>query len=296
MADVEHNPDVPPQGAMRLRNRDRRQLREPCRRGAGVEVAGEIRDGFVGRLQKAVRFRLDGQRDGPPGARFDLNEVRGDPQHVLGVAGDHVRAGDVGLETERRRLDRRRDVCRRDVGKDVGDVDRVLGSLFGPPVGLVDLLLDDRVLECPIRKGVDGVDVEVVVGEKSLELRSLGPAFRENGCRGRGQPDADSEGRVGRDAGLDLRQIGCEARPQLLPRIRRVHERRVREMAETVAEIHSVSPPRPHRRRHDAAMYLPCALCIVHADSATARPRRCTGRASRRAGALRSGKGWLSAT
>ena len=242
MADVEHDPDVPPQGAMRLGDRDRRQVREPGRGGAGVEVIGEIGDRFVGGLEKAVRLRLDRQRDRPAGARFDLHEVRGDAEHVLGVAGDHVRAGDVRFEPERCRLNGRRDVFAGDIRQDVGHIDRVLGSLFAPPVGLVDLLLDDRVLEGPIRKGVDGVDVEVVVGHESLKLRPLRPVFDQHG-RGRcGQPDTDPERRVGRDASLDLRQKRREARPQLIPGVRGVDQCRIREMAETVAEIHSELP------------------------------------------------------
>jgi hypothetical protein len=98
-------------------------------------------------VSKAVRLWFDRERDGPSGARFDLNEVRGDAQHVLGVTGDHVRAGDVRFEPERCRLNGRRDVFSGDIRKNVGHIDRVLGPLFTPPVRFVDLLLDDGVLE-----------------------------------------------------------------------------------------------------------------------------------------------------
>ena len=95
VADVEDDPEMAPQGAVCLGDRDSRELGERASRCAGVEVLAEVVDGFVGRLQEAIRLRFDRKRDGSPGALFECDEVRGDAEHMLRIAGDDVRAGDA---------------------------------------------------------------------------------------------------------------------------------------------------------------------------------------------------------
>ncbi len=198
----------------------------------------EIRDGFVGGLEKAERLRLQRQPHRASGLRLQRDEMGDDAQHVIGIARDHVIAGDPRLEAERRTLDRRRDARRADVGQNVGDVDGVLGPLLAAPVRLVDLLLDQVALEVAVHKGVGGVDVHVIVAEKFFQLVALGGAGGQGLRRVRRQPDAHAERLVAGDAGLDLRQISHERMIQLLPVVGGMHQRRIGQMAETVTEIH----------------------------------------------------------
>ena len=164
--------------------------------------------------------------------------MRDHAQHVVGVARDHVAAGDARLEAERRALDRRRDAARANVGQDVGDVDGVLRALLAAPVRLVDLLLHHVVLEVAVDERVHGVEIHVVVGEEFLQLVALGWAVGERLGRVRRQAEHTPNALLGRDALLHLRQIGVERIPQLLPVVGGMHERRIGQVAEAVAEIH----------------------------------------------------------
>ena len=156
-----------------------RQRGELLRRRARVEVIGEVIDRLVGGLEKAERLGFEPELHRAAGLRLDRDEMRHDAQDMLGVARDYVVPGDARLEAERRGLDRGRDVVRRDIGEDVGDVDRVAGAFFRAPVRLVHLLLHHRALEGAVGEGVDGVEVHVVVAEEFLQLVALGGAARE---------------------------------------------------------------------------------------------------------------------
>ena len=138
-------------------------------RAAAVQVVREIVDGFVGGLEEAVRLRFERERHGFSGPRFDPHQVGGHAQDVLGVAGDHVRPRHARLEAERRGLNRRRQSFGRDVGEDVGDVDRVLRPLLAPPVRLVHLLFDDGVLEGAVGERIHRVEIQVVLGHEALQ-------------------------------------------------------------------------------------------------------------------------------
>ena len=164
--------------------------------------------------------------------------MRDDAEHIVGVGRNDVIAGDPALEAERRALDRRRDPGRADIGQHIGDVDGVLGALLRAPVRLVDLLLHRGALEVAVDEGVGGVDVHVVVAEKFLQLLALGRAVRQRLRRTRRQPDAHAERLVAGEARLHLGQIGVERRPQLLPIVGGMHQRRIGQMAEAVTEIH----------------------------------------------------------
>ena len=106
VADVEDDAEMAAQRAVRLGDRNIRQLGELLGRGARVEVLGEIIDGFVGGLEEAMRLRLERKLHRSSGPRLHRDQMRDDAQHVLGVARDHVVAGDARLEAERRGLDR----------------------------------------------------------------------------------------------------------------------------------------------------------------------------------------------
>jgi len=105
--------------------------------------------------------------------------MRHDPQNVVGIGGDDVVAGHPRLEAERRALDRRRNVGRTDIGQHVGDVLGVAGAFLRAPVRFVDLFLHNRSLEGAIGKGVDGVQIHVVVAEEFFELVALDRAVDE---------------------------------------------------------------------------------------------------------------------
>jgi hypothetical protein len=190
----------------------------------------------VSRKQNGSGFER--QLDGAPGARFERDEMRHDAEHVLGVARHHVVAGHPRLEAERRALDRRCDVGRADVGQHIGDVDSVAGALFRTPVRLVDLLLHQRALEGAVGERIDGVEIHIAVAEESFEFFPLGGAAGERPRRIRRQPQRHAEAPVAGDPRFDFRHVGGEALPHLLPVIAGMHERRIGQMAETIAEIH----------------------------------------------------------
>ncbi len=216
-------------------------MREFCKRLGGrarVEVLGEILHRLVGGLEETIGLGLERERDGASGALLESDEVRGDPQHVIGEARDHVVAGHARFEPERRALNRGRDIRLGHVGQDVGNVLGVAGALLGTPVGLVNLLLDHRSLECPIGKCIHGVEIHVVVAEEFLELLALAAAVDERLGRFRRQAQRHTEALIMGDPLFHLWHIRGEAVPHLRPVIAWVHEGRVGEMAETVAEIH----------------------------------------------------------
>jgi hypothetical protein len=119
-----------------------------------------------------------------------------------------------------------------------GDVDGVLGALLAAPIRLVDLLLHQFALEVAVDEGVGGVDVHVIVGEELLELVALGRACRQRLRRVRRQADAHAERLVAGDPRLHFRQIGGQRMVQRLPIVGGMHEGRICEVAEAVAEIH----------------------------------------------------------
>ncbi len=207
-----------------------------------VQVALEILDGFLGRLQEAVRLGLERELDVSSRVAVQPDQVRDDAQHLARVGFHDVRPRDPRLEAERRALDRGLDAGRGDLGEDVRDLHRVDGALLAAPVRLVDVLLDERVLERSVRERVDRVDVHVVVVQEALELLALGGVLRERlGGRGR-EPQRHAERRVRRHALLNARHERRQAVPHLGPRVAGMHERRVRQMAEAVAQIHAWSP------------------------------------------------------
>ena len=84
VADVEHDAEVPAQRDVRLRDRDPGEPAPDCdARRAGVEVLLEVRDRLVRGLEEAVRLRLDREGHRAAGALLELDEMRGDPEHVL---------------------------------------------------------------------------------------------------------------------------------------------------------------------------------------------------------------------
>ena len=188
-------------------------------------MPGEIIDRLVGGFEEAERLGFERELDGAPGARLERDEMRHDAEHVLGIARHHVVAGDPRLEAERRALDRRRDVGRAHVGQHVGDVDGVAGALFRTPIRLVHLLLYHRALEGAVGKGVDGVEIHIVVAEEFFEFFPLGGAAGERLRRIRRQPQRHAEAPITGDARFDFRHIGGEALPHLFPVIAGMHER-----------------------------------------------------------------------
>ena len=153
-----------------------------------------------------------------------------------------VVAGDLGLEAERGALDRGIDALGGEFREQGGHLLGVLAALRRLPVRLVDVFLDDLLLEDAVDEGVGGVEIEVLVGEKLLEGGALGGIRREGGGRGGGRPQADAKLLVRRHARLHRRQIGVDALPELIPVVGGVHQRRVREVAEAVPEIHQSVP------------------------------------------------------
>jgi hypothetical protein len=161
-----------------------------------------------------------------------------DLEHVLDHRVDVVVVLDLRFECQWTALNRGRDARIGDLGEDVGDADRVVGPLSRPPVGLVDLLLDDPPLERSVRKRVRGVDVQVVRVEERAQLRSRRGVGLELRHRCGGQTERDAERFVGGDAFLDARDVRGQARPQLVPAVGGMHECRVAQVTETVGELH----------------------------------------------------------
>ena len=241
MADVEHHADEAPLRDDGLRDRQAGELRQHLGGLAGVEMVGEVVDGLVGGLEETERLGLERQRHGAAGALFEIDQAGRHAHDMLGVAVDHGLAGDVRLEAQRRALDRRRYPDGHDVGQDLRDVHGVLRALLGAPVRLVDLLLDDLVLERPVGEGVDRVEIHVVVGEEAFELVALGLALDQRRGRRIRQPQRHAERRGRADALLHLRHVGGERRPHVLPGVAGMHERRIGQVAEALAEIHCCS-------------------------------------------------------
>ena len=105
---------------------------------------------------------------------FEFDEVRDDVDDVRRVLVDDVIAGDLGLEAERRALDRGIDALGGELREQGGHLLGVLAALRRLPVRLVDVFLDDLLLEDAVDEGVGGVEIEVLVGEKLLERGALG--------------------------------------------------------------------------------------------------------------------------
>ncbi len=166
--------------------------------------------------------------------------MRHDVDDVRRVLVDDMIAGDLGLEAERRALDRGIDALGGEFREQRGHLLGVLAALRRLPVRLVDVFLDDLLLEDAVDEGVGRVEIEVLVGEKLLERGALGGVSREGGGRGRGRPQAHAKLLVRRHARLHRRQISVDALPELIPVVGGVHQRRVREVAEAVAQIHEV--------------------------------------------------------
>ena len=232
MADVEHHAEVLAQRRRGIARGEPGLGRQRLDGGVGIEMIGEVVDRFVGGLEEAMGLGLERQRHRPAGAPLQLDQMRDDSGDLRGIGIDDVRPGDPGLEPQRRALDRRVDALAADLGQDVGHVHRVLGALVGAPVGLVDLLLDQRVLERAIGKGVDGVEVHVVVVEERLErptrLRIVDQPFRR--CRGQAERYAESV--VRRHALFHRGDVARQAVPDLLPGVARVNQRRIGQVAE----------------------------------------------------------------
>jgi hypothetical protein len=201
-------------------------------------MIGEVIDRLVGGFEEAERLGLQRQGHRASGPLFELDQFGRHAHDVLGVAVDDGLAGHVRFEAQRRALDRRRDGFRNDIGKNLGDVHRVLRALFGAPVRLVNLLLDDLVLERPVGERVDRVEIHVVVGEKFLELVALGLALHQGRGRRVRQSQRHAERRGWADALLHLRNVGRERRPHVLPGVAGMHEGRIGQVAEALAEIH----------------------------------------------------------
>ena len=194
--------------------------------------------GLVGRLEEAVGLGLDRERHGRAGPPLQIDEMGRHAKHVLRVRRDDIGSRHVRLEAERSGLDRRLHAGCADLGEDVGDVHRVARALLAAPVRLVDLLLDADALERPVRERVDRVEVEVVLGKKGLEPFALLRIGREGLGRGVGEPQRYAERRIGRDPRLHLRHVRRQAPPHLVPRVTRMDERRICQVAEAVTEVH----------------------------------------------------------
>ncbi len=164
--------------------------------------------------------------------------MRHDVDDVRRVLIDDMIPGHLGLEAERRALDRGIDALGGEVREQRGHLLGVLAALRRLPVRLVDVFLDDLLLEDAVDEGVGRVEIEVLVGEKLLERGALGRVRGQGRGRGRGRPQADAKLLVRRHARLHRRQIGVDALPELIPVVGGVHQRRVREVAEAVSQIH----------------------------------------------------------
>jgi hypothetical protein len=98
MADVEHHADEAPLRDDSLRDRQARKLRQHLGGLAGVEMVGEVIDGFVGGFQEAERLGFERERHGAAGAFFEIDQAGRHAHDMLGVAVDHGLAGDIRLE------------------------------------------------------------------------------------------------------------------------------------------------------------------------------------------------------
>ena len=114
-------------------------------------------------------------------------------------------------------------------GEDLGGLVGVGQPLGREPVGLVDVLLHARPMKGAIGKRIDREDVEIVPRQKRAQLverRGLAQCLR----RDRREPQAEPERRVGRDRGLDARQVRFEAVAHLVPALSRMDVGAVGEM------------------------------------------------------------------
>src|SRR5262249_54726503 len=108
------------------------------------------------------------------------------------------------------------------------------------PVRLVHLFLHYRALEGAVGEGVHSVEVHVVIAEEFFKLVALGGAAGEGLRRACREAKRYAKALIAGDPRLHLRHVGVEARPDLLPIVAGMDERRIAQMAETVAEIHFV--------------------------------------------------------
>ena len=174
MADVEDDARVVAHRLVRIGLVEAGLLRQPLRGLAREEILLEVGDRLVGRLEVAARLRLEAERHRLAGLLLQLDQVRDDVDDVRRVLVDDVIAGDLGLEAERRALDRGIDALGGELREQGGHLLGVLAALRRLPVRLVDVFLDDLLLEDAVDEGVGGVEIEVLVGEELLERGALG--------------------------------------------------------------------------------------------------------------------------
>ncbi len=143
----------------------------------------EVIHGFLRGFQETERFGFERKPDRAARAPGDVDEPRCHLQHVIGVAGDHVRPCDPGLESKRCALDGRRRSFRRHFSENFRDIHGVLRSFFRTPVRLVDLFLDLCSLEWSVRERIHRVEIHVVAVEKVPEFDALGGICDQRLCR-----------------------------------------------------------------------------------------------------------------
>ena len=129
VADVEHDAEVAAEGHVGLGDGDACELgQSPRSRRRSRDVRGSTRPSRrSSRGSSTARARSQASPCGRCG--LEVDEMGGHAKHVLGVAGDDSKHGDVRLEAQRRGLDRRATKpSGDDVGEHVRDVHRVAAS------------------------------------------------------------------------------------------------------------------------------------------------------------------------
>ena len=246
VADVEDDAEVGGQRGCGIGVVDAGERRQSGRGGVGEQMLAEVADRLIGRLDVAERLRLEAQAHRRAGRRRQPDEVRHDLQDVLGEALDDA-GRDVRLEAERRRLDRRAHASVGDRRKDRCHPFRVFDPPAVPPVRFEHRLHHQPVLERPVGKGVGGDHVEVLGGEERPQVGQRRLVGEEPLHRRRRQAERHGARGVGRHTSLHLGDVLPQARPQLVPIVGGVHQRRVGEVAESVGELHAAPEDAPEK-------------------------------------------------
>ena len=132
------------------------------------------------------------------------HQVVGDLRQGLGVV-----ARNPGLVRQGHGGDAALGAGRQQAGQDVHQAQGVVEALGGPPVRGEDALLHRLPRQGPVRKAVQGEDVEIMLGQKVLKPGQMIPGQQLPAFR-IGEAQTQAEGPLRGEPGLEPRHQGLE--------------------------------------------------------------------------------------
>ena len=186
-----------------------------------VQIVAKEGDRLVDVLQITAGFGFEREHDFAACPLCNLDQCCDVPRHVV----RHYPRNSVPIgerfEGAGNGRDGTDDIGRQQRGQYLRDAIGIMEPFRHAPIGLVNVLLDRAAMKRAIRKGVDGEDVQSMIGEKAAELGEGGGGTQLLGGDAR-QAQPKSHRPLRRHLDLDLWNMGGEARSHFAPGLARM--------------------------------------------------------------------------